>query len=338
MLVLVAVVLPMIQPASAQQAPPADVIAEVVVEDLDDPTDFSVTSDGNVVFIAERGAGQILRVQGETRDVAVCDVKSVNETELAQSISVHAINAHQILVGVSGFSSPEESLCQFNISAGVLPLDFVDEHVRHARSYERVLKRSEGFSVLSLFREQRGLVMVCRFGDAPPTLCEIHFKDGKLEKLTDLKFESNSAKLSTLTVDQMGGYLVGLSRDEPNRIVFYRVDRSSMQSFPIDLENIVALSFSPRHNRLFALVNHENEDANKSSTKEGIYEILADDDACKVRFVISIDRPEKLKFDDQGAGWVLCRSQTENGLGLLKKINNLDVSPSLAQQQKANDD
>ncbi len=336
---LAIVLLPMVSPASAQEAESAelvDIISEVVVGDLNDPTDFSVTPDGDVVFIAERGAGQIRRVRGNASDVVVNQIESGDES--AGSIAVHAINKHRILVGVSGFSSAQHALCLFDVSSDELPLDFVGQPVKHSRSYERSLKRLESFSVLRLFGEQRGLAMVCRFGEAPSTLCDIHFKQGNLERLAEHNFETNFAKLSTLAVDQMGGYLVALTQEKPTKIVFYRAGRSLIQSFSIELENIVSMSFSPTHNRLFALVN--NGRAANGSGGDGIYEILTNGDACKSRFVIAIERPEKLKFDAQGNGWVLCRSEADSGRGLLKKINNLDVSPAIvpAQEQDSNED
>ena len=63
-IVLALVLLGVVRQASAQKEGAADVVAKVVVSDLDAPVDFSVTADGEVVFIAEQGAQRIRRVQG----------------------------------------------------------------------------------------------------------------------------------------------------------------------------------------------------------------------------------------------------------------------------------
>ena len=329
MLVLATVLLAMAGSVSAQETEPSNIVAEIVVEDLAAPTDFSVTADGEVVFIAEQGAQQIRRLQGDVDEVVVSGIESDDQS--AESIAVIAINAHRVLVGLSGFSSSQHALCLFDTSAKELPLGFADQQVERSRSYERSLERIKTFNVLRLIREQRGLIMVCKFGESSPTVCDIHFKGGNLERLVEHNFEANIGDLSTLAVDQMGGYLVAVTQDKPKQVVFYRVERTLTQSFLIDLENIVSLSFSPVHNRLFAIVNSADDDA---ASGDGIYEILTDGDACRSRFVIELENPQKLKFDAQGNGWVLSQSATDRSLGLLNKINNLDVSPTIAETKE----
>lgn len=312
-------------PVCAQETEPSSIVAEIVVEDLATPTDFSVTADGKVVFIAEQGTRQIRRVQGDLVEVVVSGIEADGQS--AASIAVVALNDHRVLVGVSGFSSSKQTLRLFDISASELPLRFIDQQVEQSGSYQRSLERVKALQVLRLLREQRGLTMVCKFGESSPTLCDIHFKGGNLERLTERNFEASIADLATLALDQMGGYLVALTQGNPKQLVFYRSETALMQSFPIELENIVSLSFSPVHNRLFALVDN-------AANGDGIYEILTDGDTCKNRFVMELENPEKLKFDEQGSGWVLCRSETNSSGGLLKKINNLDVSPVIARTKE----
>ena len=325
-IVLALVLLGVVRQASAQKEGAADVVAEVVVSDLDAPVDFSVTADGEVVFIAEQGAQRIRRVQGDANEIVVSEIESADQ--LAESIAVHAVNSHRVLLGLSGFSSAKQALCLFDMSAQELPLDFNDDQVEHSKSFERILKRKE-LSVLQMFPEQRGLTMVCKSGDAPPTMFDIHFKGGNLDRLSEHKFEASTADLSTLAVDQMGGYYAAVPRDNPKQIMFYRAENTLTQSFPTELENIVSMSFSPIHNRLFALVGNASKNALGDSGGDGIYEILADGDGCKSQFVIAIDGAQKLKFDAQGNAWILCIADADSRKGLLKKVSGLDVSPAV---------
>jgi hypothetical protein len=316
-----------VHPAAAQLAADQLLSAQTIVAGLDNPTDFSVTADGEIAFVAEQGAGQIRRVQGDADEIVVGGIETAEQT--ASSIAVHAINANRILVGVSGFSSTKRSLGLFEVASENLPLDFHDQHVKHSRPFERVLERTQVLDVLQFFDEQRGLSMVCELGGSSPRLCEIYFKDGNLKKVTPLEFESNNVNLSTLAVDQIGGYLAALTKTEPTQVVFYRAKKTLPQSFPIDLQNIVALRFSPIHNRLFAAVRNTGDNLSAESGGDGIYEILADGNACKSRLVIAIERPMKLKFDGRGNAWVLCQPDAGSGLGVLKKVNGVDVSPTM---------
>ncbi len=316
--------------AWAQESASAAIVAELVAEDLATPTDFSVTADGEVVFIAENGAQQIRRIEGESNEIVVSEIKTADESP--ESIVVAAINANQVLVGVAGFSTVEDSLCLFDLPAEDLPLNFADQRAKQSRNYLGSLKKIEAFSVLRLIRQQKGLSMACSPVDGASFLCDIYFRNGNLDKLVSLLLESDAAQFSTLTVDQMGGYLVALSKDEPNQIVFYRDDMSLTQAFPVELKNIVSLSFSPVHNRLFALVSNDSESGGWEA--EGIYEIFNDGEVCKSRLVLAVPHPQILKFDEQGIGYVLSRSESDGSIGVLRKIKNLDVSPVIAQPQK----
>jgi len=313
----------MVSPVSAQQRESADVSAEVVASDLDAPTDFSVAK-GAVVFIAEQGAQQIRRVQDDNDEIVVSGIAS--DDQPPESIAVHAISSKQILIGVSGFSSSAQSLRLFDVSTETLPLDFNNQHVKHSKTYQRSMRQADELGVLRIFKQQKGLSIVIQSVEANPSLYDICFKAGNLERIDPILVDT-TVDLSTVTVDQMGGYLAAMAQDEPKRIVFFQADGTFMQSFSIDLENIVSLCFSPKHNRLYALVGN-SKNVPGDSGGDGIYEILTNGDACKSRFIIGVARPQKLKFDTDGNAWVLCRSDAQSSLGLLKKIKNLDVPPA----------
>jgi len=329
LLMLAAVFLGINRLASAQQQ--TATIAETVVDGLDHATDFSITEDGDieVIFIAELGAEHIRRIKGDEDAIVVSGIAV--EDDPFESIAVQAISSNRILVGVSGISESKQSLRLFDVSALNLPRDFNEQHLEHTRIFQRSLKRVKAINVLRIFSQQKGLSMVCRLGNASPSLCDIHLKEGNLERLAEQNYEKDlteTARLSTITVDPMGGYLAALSQYQPQEIVFYRAEGKRMQQFRIDLENIVSLNFSPTHDRMFAIVSTPKTDDQGDSSADGIYEILSAGDACRSRFVMGVNSPQKMKFDASGNAWVLCGPEEEGGDGLLKKITGLDVTPA----------
>ena len=97
-----------LSPATGQQPDEPEqpqVKSEIVVGDLDDPSDFSISRDGQTIFIAEPTTQQIRRIKGDSNDVIITGIE--HDDDVPTAISVFSIDDNHILVGVAGFTSPK---------------------------------------------------------------------------------------------------------------------------------------------------------------------------------------------------------------------------------------
>jgi len=284
-----------------------EIASEIVLTDLEGATDFSVSQGGDSIFIADLAGKRIRRVQGESDEIVVNKIEDRGQE--AKAISVFAIDTNRVIVGVSGFPSPKSAVSLFDLSASEeLPLDFTDGRTTELRNFQRAIKRADSFDVVKLFEQQRGITMVRRFRKDRIDLCDILLKDGALGQLADDKYDATfgeSVDVASLTVDPLGGYLVSMtSFAEGNSLVYSDAGGTMIQSFPLDLNHVVSMGFTPHNRRLYALVAAPDSNGNDAK-QEGIYEILSDGEGCSVQMVLALERPKLMKIDAQGTAWVM---------------------------------
>lgn len=329
--------------------------AEIVISGLKRPSDFSVSRDGETIFISVLDGKQIRRLCGDVNDIVVDGIDSDDDDEEATSISVFAVDKNRVIVGVAGFSSPKMSVALFELSsAKQFPLDFSDDRVTPLRSYQRAIRRRESFDVLRLFEQQRGISMVCRIDKEQLAVLDIQMKDGLLEQLVDGKYNFKIADihdLSKLTIDPLGGYFVSLRKRAGNcaELVFSQPEGPLIQNFAISLDasRVVSIAFTPDDRRLYALVTAEKDvpsnlsvDATpgKGQPRSGIYEILANENGCSADLIYQVDQPQRMKIDAQGKVWVLCGSKQDASESQLLKITGLNPARSIANGKEGDAD
>ena len=311
--------------ASAQPPEPPElsrVESEIVVNDLENLSDFSISRDGETIFVAAAEAKQIRRIKGDSNELVITGIE--HDEEVATAISVFAIDDNHIVVGVAGFSSPKFAMTLFDLSASTkLPLKFADDLVQPSRTYQRKIKRSDAFDVLQIFQQQRGVSIVRQIGDDNPKLCDVPLKDGSLETLTDGEYHpeiSKSPDLSTLAVDPLGGYIVSVTPDADgtSKLTFSQAEGVIIQSFSLKLPRVRSLGFTPEGRRLYALVVEGDSEPEEASLKAGIYEIQSSGADCSAELVLPIRQPQKMKLDAHGNAWVLCKMNSHQKSHLLK--------------------
>ena len=311
------------QPESPKQS---QAKSEIVVADLEDPSDFSISREGETIFVAELAAKQIRRIKDDSNELVITGIE--HDEDATTAISVFAIDENHIVLGVAGFSSPKYAMTLFDLSAAEdLPLEFVDDPVKPTRTFERKIKRADAFDVLKIFEQQRGVSFVRKIGDDNPDLCDIPFKDGVFETLSNGYYQpeiSDSSDLSTLAVDPLGGYFVTVSPDSDgnSKLIFSQAEGVVIQSFSLKLPRVRSLGFTPESQRLYALVVEDESEPSDASFQAGIYEILSEDKGCSAELVLKVDRPQKMKMDAQGNAWVLCRMDSEKSQ--LLKVTGLN--------------
>ena len=267
-------------------------------------------------------------MKGDSNEVVITGIE-LDEDE-ASAISVFTIDDNHVLVGVAGFPTPKLAMTLFDLSVSKnLPLDFTDDFVEPTRSYQRKIKRADAFDVLKLFEQQRGVSFVLKIGEQKPTICDVHLKEGALEKL---EYQDKPTKtetishLSTLAVDPLGGYLVTISpaSNSTSKLIFSQAEGKVIQSFSLELTGVTSLGFTPDSQQLYALVVANETDLDSGSPQAGIYEILSNDEECSAELVLAVDGPQKMKMDAQGNVWVLCKTNAEKSH--LLKVTGLNDS------------
>ena len=153
--------------------------SEIVARDLENLSDFSISRDGETIFIAEPAAKRISKAKRRYRGGCHCRHRSTMKTmKTKRQLSRCSPSMKTTcLVGVAGFSSPKFAVTLFDLSAGEdLPIDFIDDLVAPTRTFERKTKRADSFDVLKLFEQQRGVSIVREIGDNRPTLCDVYLQ------------------------------------------------------------------------------------------------------------------------------------------------------------------
>ena len=317
---------------------PGEIVVSTAVEGLNNPFSIAVDGDANRIFVAESGAQRIVEIKnGKAVEIAGEFPASTFRGYQAGPLSLFAAGENVLLVG------HDDEKGVGSITKLTEASDAKDEpgkdKAKPKFERETVAIENPGGATLGKFSNlmvKHTMVYAVTHGDDENGWIAV--SEIKDEKLTTLRPSIPTAKRSSYpgptcaTVSPAGEYLVvSQMGDDKNakdsRLVFYTLQGKMLRNFEVELNDIVALAYSPGRKHLFAI------DYNFSDpTKGGLYKLIGKGaDKCDIKKLQDVSYATSMVFDSKGTLWIttLGGPPSTDGKpnGKVIKIEGLDDSP-----------
>ncbi|QEG21663.1 hypothetical protein [Mariniblastus fucicola] len=288
---------------------PGEIVVTTLVEGLNNPFSVTVEDDSNRIFVAESGAQRIVEIK-DGKSVEIAGEFPVSEFRgyAAGPLSVFSAGENVLLVGhdnESGVGSLTRLSLALNsddpASADAARATVSIEH----KTDEAKLNQ---FSNMTL---KHSVIYTVTNGD--PANGWIALAELQSGTITTLRPSIATAKLSScpgptcVTVSPAGEYLVasqmgkrGDAKD--SRLVFYTLQGKMLRNFKVELNDIVALAYSPDRKHLFA-IDYNFADPSKG----GLYKLIGNGaDKCEIKKLQHLSYATSMSFDRKGNLYVTC--------------------------------
>lgn len=323
-----------------KQSTEQQIVVRTIVEGLNNPFSLTIEKETNRVYVAESGAGRIVEIK-DGQAVELADDFPVTEFRgyAAGPLSVFSAGESVLLVGHD--SDAEKG------SITRLKEKLRDEDADAAEpEFDRqtvTIDNSPGPKLrqLSNLLLKHGTVYAVTHGDKKNGWLAV--ADIRAEEVTSLSpsiattRDTERTEPSCVTVSPSGAYLLvsqmgqrGPAND--SRLVFYTLQGKLLSHFDVELNDIVALAYSPNRKHLFA-IDYSFADPDKGA----LYKLIGNgSDGCTTRKLADISYVTSMAFDASGALWLTSLGgppSTDGKLnGKVIKIEGLDEPSDNAEQ------
>jgi hypothetical protein len=331
---------------------------ETVVEGLNNPTGIAIQPGTNHVFVADSGAGRVIRVvDGKLQEVITdfpTDYYGKSPIYDIGPLSLMFIDQFTLVVGGGGLEDGEDSIQLYKIpEAGKAPItaDQIEGEAQTLPAESDEIPGEGDF--YSMANTSKGIYVTCNGDDAKGWIALATIVEGKLSNFKRsfaLKEETktNAPVAITLSPD---GYLaigqMGNIRGSGDSLLTFcdPEDGKILASFETGLDNLTGLAYGPKRGRLFATefrkINQSAANSGEDS-EENVGEadlpsgalvklIARGEDECEAVEIMRLDKPTSLAFSPEGDLYVTLAGNTSEGVetpdGKLVVIKGLDVEP-----------
>ena len=330
-------------PANDNQTIAQDAIPEVVVKGLNNPSGIAIQPETGHVFVADSGAGRIIRViEGKVEDVITdfpTEGYGTDPTYKIGPLGLLFLDKDTLVVGGGGLPDGEDLMRVFKVPG--VGAGSINASATHGNTFalrasgkegEENFKPGEG-NFYGLARGNGGIFVTCNGDDAKGW---VSFATVKLDKI--VKFERKIATKDITKVDapvaatiSPQGYLVigqmGETKDlKDSLLTFYSQSGTKLGIYRTGLNDITGLAYGPRHGRLFAL------DFNWANPKQGgLYKLVDMDNEkqCESVLMSRLEKPTAMAFTSTGDCYITLAGSASGKLdGQLILIRQLDIDPN----------
>ena len=332
--------------AGSGQAQAQDAIPEVVTKGLSNPSGVAVQPETGHVFVADSGAGRIVRVIEGKIEVVIADFPTErSKTDPAYKIGplgLLFLDKETLVVGGGGLPNGEDLIRVFKVpNVGEEPILASATHgdaftlPASGTEDEDDVQPGEG-NFYGLARGSKGIFVTCSGDDTKGWVSLATLKQDLITKFdrkiaTAVKTEVVTPMAATISPQ---GYLVigqlgktGNAKD--SLLTFYSQSGTTLGIYTTGLNDITGLAYGPRHGRLFAL------DFNQAAPKQGgLYKLvdMKDDKQCESVLMSRLEKPTALAFTKDGDCYITlagsARPADGKPDGQLILVRQLDIDPS----------
>ena len=327
------------------QANAQDAIPEVVTKGLNNPSGIAIQPETGHVFVADSGAGRIVRVIDGKVEAVITDFPTEkygpNSTSKIGPLGLLFLDKKTLVVGGGGLPNGKDLLRVFEVpgvGAGsikaaatkgdtfALPAsgkEGKDDFEPGEGNFYGLAGGSEGVFVTGTGNDAKGWVSF-----ATVKMDQI----SKFERKIDTKEVTRVDSPMAATISPQGYLVIGqmgkIKNEKDSLLTFYDQSGTKMGVYRTGLNDITGLAYGPRHGRLFAL------DFNWANPKRGgLFKLvdMNDETQCEAVLMSRLDKPTALAFTKDGDCYItLAGSATPNGQpdGKLILIRQLDIDPN----------
>ena len=321
---------------------PGEIAVSTVIEGLNNPFSLSVT-ESDRLFVAESGAQRIVEIKDGISVPVAGDFDATKYRGYdAGPLSVFCVADNVLLVGHDN-ATGEGSLTKLTINPNEKDADAKVKRDTVALEKKNSTAKLGQFSNIML---KHSVIYVVTHGDQENGwIAQAEFQNGKI---SSFRPSIPTAKRTSFpgptcaTVSPGGEYLVasqmGKEDDvKDSRLVFYTLQGKLLRNFEVELNDIVALAYSPSRKHLFA-IDYNYADP----TKGGLYKLVGKGaDKCEIKKLQDLSYATSMAFDSKGNLFVTTLSgpQVTDGkpIGKVLKIEGLDEKPDGADGDSKED-
>ena len=328
------------------QANAQDAIPEVVMKGLHNPSGVAIQPETGYVFVADSGAGRIVRVIDGKAEAVITDFPTEgygeNPTYKIGPLGLLFLDKDTLVVGGGGLPAGEDLIRIYkvpDIGEGSIkasaPRGKEFSLPAIAKSGDKDAQPGEGnFYGLALGSE--GIFVTCSGDDSKGW---VSFATLKQNQITSFKREIATEDLTEVkapvaaTISPQGYLVIGQMGETTNAkdslLTFYSQSGTKLGAYLTGLNDITGLAYGPRHGRLFAL------DFNWANPKQGgLYKLvdMKNDKKCESVLMSKFEKPTALAFTGKGDCYITLAGTAKPADGRpdgqLILIRKLDIDPN----------
>lgn len=296
---------------SAETRRPAAVEFDVVMSNLDVPCAVAVQPDTGHIFVADSGAGRIIRIVSGTLEEVVVGFPVENfgkgPTFRIGPLGLIFLDKDTLVIGDGGFRYGEEFLRVYAVPPAGSPARKFDESKE-----TRGPLPSHGSTVgegnfYSLAANKSALYVACNGDDSKGWIARSEIKGtklGDLKRMIATKESVEAGVPAALAFDSQGHLVVGqmgaLETPGDSLLSFYNPNSGKLLlNVRTGLHDITAIAFSPKQNQLLAL-----DFAWSKPDEGGLYQLTRamknGQPGVKSSKIAALDKPTALAFGKDG--------------------------------------
>ena len=329
---------------AGDQVPPtkeqelSSIFSQIVISGLTNPTGVAVQPTSNQVYIADSGAGRIVRLNDVPGQYKVEPVITgfpqegygKNPTYKIGPLGLAFVNKYTLAVGGGGLPAGEDTVGIYRISQ-VGAIDAADILQQLGPLPEGGDAKVAVGNYFGLVATPTALYVTCDSADRRGWIAKADVAGGNLEKLTPFVKPDDTLNLEGPTSIAIGrrGEMIVSQMGEPNvpadsHLTFYELQTGKAYlDVAAKLNDVTSIAVSPQTGRIYAL------DFSWIAPNEGgLYRLDLTKDGeewiCKPALLMPLDRPSAMAFSPEGELFITTfgsHSQEHKG-GLLVRIYN----------------
>jgi len=305
----------------------ADPKAEDVLDGLNNPCGITVQPKTGHIFVAESGAGKVIRiVDGKAEDVITdfpLDSYGKGPKYAIGPLGLQFLDEKTLVVGGGGLADGEELLRVFQVpDAGkeAIKADAGKPTFKLAGSDE--LKGEGNFYALAA--NESGVFVTCNGDDTKGWVSKAEIKDGKLVKYERFLATKEAVEVDApvaVTFNPRGHLVIGqmgeITVPNDSLLTFYDPASGKMLlNLETNLHDITALAYGvtprPKKRQLYAL------DFAWADTKQGglfklVKKMEGDKQGMEARKILPLDKPTAMTFDKDGNLYITIIGSSKEG-------------------------
>ncbi len=313
---------------AAEPAPPPEVAksdgtvarAEVVLNDLNNPSGLAIQPETGVVFVADSGNHQIIKLVDGKAEAVITDFPSdvygkgpmVNIGPLGMLF----LNKNTLVIGGGGLPDGEELLRVYELPEDGKPMK-ADAMKASFKLAETDDVKGEG-NFYALAATPEAIFVTCNGDDTKGWVSRATIKDGSVESFERYLATKEATEVDApvgITVSPDGDLVIGqmgeINVPGDSLLTFYDAGSKEMLlNLKTGLHDIAAVAYSKR-GQMYVL-----DYAWADPTQGGLFQIVADDKAesgMRTKKLASLDKPTAMTFDSSGNLFVTVIGEATDG-------------------------
>lgn len=310
-----------------------DVKVETVLEGLKGPFGVATQPQTGEIFVADTDNGRIIRL----KEKQAVDVITGFTNKTGMPVGVCFLKRDYLVVGTSPAESGEPQILVYKIDdARDTALD-ASKFEGKPRSFKLGDNEQIGGSFSSLAKGNTG-VFVCNNEDEHGWIGLAVFDEEmqpiELARKIETTKSSGMIGLASAVTSPQGYLAIGqhgeLTKND-SQLVFYSEEGELLAKFPLDVSNLIAVDYSPKAGRMFALDIGTNEGG-------GLYKLVGTGDdrtkGCRCEKIVELDRPVAMSFHPDGDLYITVWASGKKEAGKLVRIKGLDIIAKKDKEEK----